>query len=97
MPASKGRTLKRKHSLATAPHGLILPSHVSKKVLVRNQVTGRVLPCCLDECDRDADDRYQLKTWHENPEAGRSSVLTYIFCKAEHRELYYAMMRPQLA
>jgi hypothetical protein len=77
----------------------------SGKVPVRNQRTGRVLPCCWAECDRDGDNRYQLVinqlTGHMQPclcaqcklTQLRAQSLIYIFCGDNHRAAYVGSHR----
>ncbi len=56
---------------------------MSRRVLVRNQITGRVLPCCGDNCDVPGDDRHAVHVPHDSPRfAGEQ--LVYVFCSERH-------------
>lgn len=50
---------------------------------VRNQLTGRVLPCCWDTCQRDGDDRHGVSVPHDAPRF-KGERLRYIFCSPAH-------------
>src|SRR5262245_44882612 len=54
---------------------------------VRNVTTGRVLPCCWMDCERDGDKRHQVMIDHEQPRwPGEQRV--YIFCGSVHKQQY---------
>jgi hypothetical protein len=68
---------------------LILPGKEVGKRLVRNQGTGRVLPCCWEDCQEDGDDRYRVMVPHDAPR-WPGEKLIYIFCSYRHRDHYVA-------
>jgi hypothetical protein len=52
---------------------------------VRNQLTGRVLPCCHGPCQNDGDDGIRVEVPHPQPRwrdplTGRQEMVVYIFC-----------------
>ncbi len=49
---------------------------------VRNVVSGRILPCCWEDCERHGDAR------HEVAEIDGARVSIMIFCSARHRLFY---------
>lgn len=55
---------------------------MSSPRLVRNQVTGRILPCCWDDCTSNGDQRIRIK---QRTELG---FTTYIFCRDLHKVLW---------
>jgi len=74
-------------------HGAVLlrPGHHATTGVqkVRNQATGRVLPCCYGDCERDGDNRHRVEVPHKEPRwrdpatdpaTGRQEMLVYIFC-----------------
>lgn len=72
--------------------GLILPSNKQATVRrVRNQGTGRVLPCCWDDCQADGDDFYRVMVPHDAPR-WPGEKLIYIFCSYAHRDMYVAQV-----
>lgn len=72
------------------PPRLIRPGGTGHRV--RNVSTGRVLPCCWDDCTTDGDDRYRIEVPHEKPRwrtpDGRQEMLVYIFCSEVHKGHY---------
>lgn len=67
---------------------------MSAKVRVRNPGTGRVFPCCWDDCWRPGDARVKAEVTEGVfaeadmvPEllVGTPKVLTYIFCSDRHK------------
>lgn len=63
-----------------------------KRTKVRNTQTGRVLPCCEGDCDRPGYDEIRVEVDHEQPRwPGERRI--YIFCSAEHRDMYVSGMR----
>lgn len=98
MPQSR-RHAARRHSLAQH-RGVILGGSARK--LVRNQLTGRVLPCCLEDCQKDGDNRYQVRVPHEDPRwrdeaSGTQEALIYIFCSPRHQDLWMAYYKKRQA
>jgi hypothetical protein len=76
------------------PHrtGLILPRQ-DKVHRVRNVETERVLPCCWDTCQKDGDNRIQVRVPHDSPRwPGDDLTLIYIFCSTRHRDAYIALV-----
>lgn len=67
---------------------LILPGDGHKQ-RVRNVATGRVLPCCYDDCERDGDTRHRIEVPHEAPRFKGEKVV-YIFCGESHKRMYAA-------
>lgn len=72
--------------------------------LVRNPGTGRVLPCCWDDCERPGDNRVQEQVADGVfTEADLVSPLmldtpkrfTYIFCSERHRAYWRNSHRDQ--
>lgn len=57
---------------------------MSRPVLVRNQTTGRILPCCWDDCERHGDDRIKVV----RAEGAPGDTTTYIFCSGRHRSMW---------
>lgn len=56
---------------------------MSRAVLVRNQLTGRVLPCCWDDCAQPGDDRHAVNVPHDAPRFP-GEQLRYVFCSPRH-------------
>ena len=54
---------------------------MSKKV---SGATGRNIPCCWAECDRDGDDLYEAVVWEGSP----ARDFHYLFCCDRHRALW---------
>lgn len=50
---------------------------------VRNPRTGRILPCCWDDCERHGHDEHKIVVQN-----GTGPALHYIFCTAGHKHLY---------
>lgn len=71
---------------------ILAPGIRSRVQRVRNQITGRVLPCCWSDCERDGDLRYKIVVREdspdERPKAGIVNTRTYVFCSDGHREFY---------
>lgn len=81
------------------PPGLIGPPRIVRPAIkgttghkVRNVATGRVLPCCWDDCTADGDDRIRIEVPHDKPRwrtaDGKQEMLVYIFCSDEHKGHY---------
>lgn len=68
---------------------LLLPNGFRpRRTRVRNQMTGRVLPCCWSDCERDGYDEIQVAKDHEDPRwPGEKRI--YIFCSDAHRAMMF--------
>lgn len=72
------------------PGGFSRPGHAQ---LVRNQATGRVLPCCWQDCTRNADNRFRVEVPHNQPRwkdelTGKQEMLVYTFCGDRHKLMF---------
>lgn len=74
---------------------LIVPNRADRRRagLVRNVETGRVLPCCWQDCTRDGDNRHRVEIPHptprwRDPATGRQEMLVYVFCNEEHKRQF---------
>jgi len=54
---------------------------------VRNVTTGRVLPCCWQDCERDGDNRHRVEAPHEHPRFP-GEMLAFIFCGSVHKQQF---------
>lgn len=54
------------------------------RALVRNQLTGRVLPCCWDTCESPGDNQVRVEVPHDAPR-WPGEKLVYIFCSERHQ------------
>jgi hypothetical protein len=63
---------------------ILTPGKEVNRQLVRNQATGRVLPCCYSDCQIDGDNRYRVEVPHDNPRFD-GERLVYIFCTELHK------------
>lgn len=52
---------------------------------VRNPGTGRILPCCWDDCERNGHDEYKIIVHNK---VKTNPPLHYIFCSERHKMLY---------
>lgn len=62
---------------------------------VRNVETGRVLPCCWDDCMKPGSTQHEIQVPHptpkwKDPKTGNQEMLVYIFCSAEHKAMQLA-------
>lgn len=58
---------------------------------VRNQVTGRILPCCYLDCEKPGNAYIAIRVRHpqtDEPEFRGIEALVYIFCSDLHRAYY---------
>ena len=96
--ASRRRTVTIREAAAT--RGGVMLGESRNTGLVRNVVTERVLPCCLESCMKNGSTRYEVKIPHEDPrwvdeQTGKQEMKIYIFCSEGHRELWVAYYRKQ--
>lgn len=87
---------RRRELLSRATQGGVVLSKgahgAGGPVRVRNPGTGRVLPCCWDDCQRDGDDRIQIRTAHTQPRYD-GEQLVYIYCSERHRDYHIEAIR----
>lgn len=62
------------------------------KRLVRNRLTGRVLPCCWADCEIPGDDAIRHAELHDLPRFD-GERLVWIFCSDRHRLFWLAAHR----
>lgn len=72
---------------------LILPPGVRRPGIMRNPETGRIFPCCFEDCDNPGDTRIDVKVPHTQPrwkneDTGEQEQIVYIFCSETHKTLY---------
>lgn len=73
---------------------LWLPGGVPRQTQrVTNQITGRVLPCCWQDCTKPGDNNYRVEVKHNQPRwkdplTGKQEMLVYIFCGQRHKEMF---------
>lgn len=73
---------------ATQGGVLLRPGGTGTKV--RNVETGRVLPCCWDDCEKEGSTRFEIQVPHpqprwKDPQTGKQEMLVYIFCSEAHK------------
>jgi hypothetical protein len=72
------------------PPGVATGGHARRQ---RNPITGRLYLCCLSDCSRPADDRYQVRAPHEHPRwrapDGTQEMVIWTFCSEPHK-VYFA-------
>ncbi len=71
---------------------LILP-HSLNTSIKRNPDTGRIFPCCFEDCEKPGLTTIEFKVPHDkprwrDPETGEQEMLVYIFCTEFHRNLF---------
>lgn len=97
MPQSR-RSAGRRHTVAlreASRGGVILGGLKDRVLRVRDAVTGRIYPCCLEDCRKDGDQRHQVQIPHEDPRwrdevTGKQEMKVYIFCSEGHKTLWVA-------
>lgn len=73
---------------------LILPGGFSRRPQrVRNVATGRVLPCCWQDCERLGDNAFRIEVPHSQPRwrdpvTGKQEMVVYVFCGDPHRRAF---------
>lgn len=90
MHSAKQMRMRSAYGQALRAGGVLLRPP-GKGNLVRNQESGRVLPCCWSDCMADGDDRIRVEVPHDTPRwsdptTGKQEMLVYIFCSEAHKE-----------
>jgi hypothetical protein len=79
-----------RETMRNATKGGILLRPGGTGTKVRNVETGRVLPCCWSDCEKDGSSLITVEVPHnqprwKDPTTGAQEMLVYIFCSQAHK------------